>query len=49
MKNIRLEGEIHQVVVDMCQKRTVPTLLLKRHQQFKHQRCTEMQESSCFS
>lgn len=49
MKNIRLKGEIHQGVVDGCQRPTVPILLQNQHQQSKHHRCTEMQENSCFS
>lgn len=49
MENIHLEGEIHQGAVGVCQKPTVPTLLQNQHWQSKHQKCTRMQESSCFS
>lgn len=53
MKNIHLEGEIHQGVADGYQEPTVPTFLQNQHQQSKHQRCIGMQERhaslNCFT
>lgn len=46
VKNAPLEAEIHQGVVDGCQRPTVPTALQHQHHHPGHQRCTGMRENS---